>query len=350
MLPFHIGFHAMIVYPLLVDELENLRKHMDFIKRAQEVLDTEIDGLQHVRSLLDGSFEKAVRLILDCLQRGGKVVISGVGKSLQIGQKMAATFTSTGTPSVTLHPSEALHGDLGILDARDVLLALSYSGSTEELIRLLPIARRLGVRIVSITGVRDSPLARHSDAVISATVQREACPFNMAPTASTTVTLALGDALAMVLLEARGFNQDDYAKLHPGGAIGRALLTRVCDVMRTGNRMAKVMAGSRVKDAVLAMTSSKSGSVAVVDAKDKLLGIFTDGDLRRHLTDTDQITDLVIDEVMTCDPVTLHEDDLAVDILHMFEHHSIDDLVVLNNHGVVVGQVDIQDLPKFKIL
>ena len=277
-------------------------------------------------------------------------MITGVGKSLHIGQKMAATFTSTGTPSVTLHPSEALHGDLGILDGRDVLLALSYSGATEELMRLVPIARRLEASIVSITGVGDSPLARHSDAVISATVQREACPFNMAPTASTTVTAALGDALAMVLLEARGFNQDDYAKLHPGGSIGRALLTRVSDVMRTGNRMAKIKEGSRVKDAVLAMTSCKSGSVAVVDANDKLLGIFTDGDLRRHLSDSVQVTELVIDEVMTRNPVTLHEDDLAVDILQIFEHHNIDDLVVLNRHGAVVGQVDIQDLPKFKIL
>ena len=323
---------------------------MDFVERAREIIDIEIDGLQHVRSRLDGAFEQAVRLMLDRLHQGGKIVVTGVGKNLHIGQKIAATFTSTGTPSVTLHPSEAMHGDLGILAERDVLLALSYSGSTEELMSLLPIARRLGACVVSITGVPDSPLARHSDAVIPVTVEREACPFNMAPTASTTVTLAIGDALAMVMLEARGFNQDDYAKLHPGGAIGRALLTRVRDVMRVGNRTARVTGGSLVKDAVLAMTSSKSGAVAVVDAQDRLLGIFTDGDLRRHLSDTGQVTELVIDNVMTRNPITLHEDDLAVDILKIYEHHNIDDLVVLNSDGVVVGQVDIQDLPKFKIL
>ena len=323
---------------------------MDRIERAKEVLAIEADGLRSVQALIGGAFDAAVDLILARLSAGGKVVVTGVGKNLHIAQKIAATLTSTGTPAVTLHPGEAMHGDLGILDRRDVLLALSYSGATEELLAMLPLARRQGAGVVTMTGAADSPLAEHSDAVLLTTVSREACPFNLAPTASTTATLALGDALAMVLLEARGFNQDDYAKLHPGGAIGRALLLRVRDVMRTGDRLARVAAGARVRDAVLAMTSSKSGAVAVVNPDGTLAGIFTDGDLRRRLSEAEPVTERRIDEVMTPHPITLTADDLAVDILRVFESHNIDDLVVVDGDGRVVGQVDIQDLPKFKIL
>ena len=327
---------------------------MDYLERAKEVLQIEIEALLDVRGSLGEEFVCAVELLLERLRQGGKVVVTGVGKSFHIGQKMAATFTSTGSPAVTLHPSEAMHGDLGILGERDVLVALSYSGGSDELMALLPIARRRGAAILAITGHVDSPLARSSDVVVPTTVKREACPFNMAPTASTTAALALGDALAMVLLEARGFNQDDYAKLHPGGAIGRSLLLRVSDIMRTGDRLATVTAGSSVQDAVLAMTSCRAGAVAVLGEDGRLQGIFTDGDLRRHFSSAVQagapLTDLVIDHVMTRDPVTVHIDSLAVDILALYERHNIDDLMVLNDLGQVVGQVDIQDLPKLKIL
>ena len=214
---------------------------------------------------------------------------------------------------------------------------------------LIPVVRRYGVTILSLCGEPDSALAKNSDVVISVTVDREACPFNMAPTASTTATLAVGDALAMILLEARGFKKEDYAKLHPGGAIGRTLLLRVSDIMRTGERLAKVRKGSKVRDAVLAMTSARSGSVVVVDDQDHVLGIFTDGDLRRHISDPTGVGDRLIEEVMTPGPITLSKNHLAVDVLAIYEKHNIDDLIIVDEKKRLVGMVDIQDLPKFKI-
>ena len=214
---------------------------------------------------------------------------------------------------------------------------------------LIPVVRRYGVTILSLCGEADSALAKNSDVVISVTVDREACPFNMAPTASTTATLAVGDALAMILLEARGFKKEDYAKLHPGGAIGRTLLLKVSDIMRTGDRLAKVQKGSKVRDAVLAMTSARSGSVVVVDDQDRVLGIFTDGDLRRHISDPTGVGERLIDEVMTPAPITLSKNHLAVDVLAIYEKHNIDDLIIVDEKKRLAGMVDIQDLPKFKI-
>lgn len=323
---------------------------MNYLQKAKEVLDIEIAGLQKVRDGLDESFNKAVSLLLDRIQRGGKVVVSGVGKNVPIGRKIAATLTSTGCPAVFLHPSEAMHGDLGILQKNDVVLALSYSGESEELIQLVPIVKRFGLPIISLVGSRDTALAAESTVVICVAVDREACPFNMAPTASTTATLAVGDALAMVLLEARGFRKEDFAKLHPGGAIGRTLLLRVSDIMRTGDRLATVRLGATVKDAVLAMTSARAGSVAVIDDAGVLQGIFTDGDLRRHITDEQQILERKIEEVMTRHPTTVRYDHLAVDVVAIFEEKNIDDLIVVDEQNRVVGLIDIQDLPKFKIL
>jgi arabinose-5-phosphate isomerase len=322
---------------------------LKYAERAREVIDIEIAGLQKVRDGLGPSFGEAVKLILDRLGQGGKVVVCGVGKNMPIGQKIAATLTSTGCPSVFLHPSDAMHGDLGILGKLDVLLALSYSGESEELVNLIPVVKRYGVAVVSLLGETKSALAGHSDLVIPVTVDREACPFNMAPTTSTTATLAVGDALAMILLEARGFKKEDYAKLHPGGAIGRTLLLRVADIMRTGDRLAQVAKGAKVKDAVLAMTSARSGSVVVVDAKNRVAGIFTDGDLRRHITDPTRLAEQVIDDVMTPNPITLTKNHLAVDVLALFETHNIDDLIIVDEKKHLVGMVDIQDLPKFKI-
>jgi arabinose-5-phosphate isomerase len=263
---------------------------------------------------------------------------------------MVSTFNSTGTPSALLHPIEAMHCDFVLVGEKDIALALSYSGGSDELLALLPALKRRGLKIIGMTGDAASPLGQQSDLILPITVDREACPFGMAPTTSTTVTLALGDALAIVLLEARGFKKEDYAKLHPGGAIGRTLLLKVSDVMRTKDRLAKVKSGAKVKEAVLAMTGARSGCVAVVDEKEKLLGIFTDGDLRRHLIKTPDITEVAIDSVMTRNPVTLKADQLAVDILQIYEQKNIDDLIVVDDAGHIVGAVDIQDLPKLKIL
>ncbi len=323
---------------------------MNFQKRAKEVMDVEITGMEKVRDSINGNFSTAIDWILATVKNGGKVVVTGVGKNFHIGQKMVATFNSTGTPSALLHPIEAMHGDFGLVGEKDIVLALSYSGGSDELLALLPALKRRGLKIIGMTGDATSPLGQQSDLILPITVDKEACPFGMAPTTSTTVTLALGDALAIVLLEARGFKKEDYAKLHPGGAIGRTLLLKVSDVMRTSDRLAKVKSGAKVKEAVLAMTGARAGCVAVVDGNDKLLGIFTDGDLRRQLIETPDITQVSIDSVMTRNPITLKPDQLAVDILKIYEEKNIDDLMVVDDTGHIVGSVDIQDLPKLKIL
>jgi arabinose-5-phosphate isomerase len=323
---------------------------LKYVEKAQAVLDIEIAELQSVRNSLNGEFDQAVEMMLGQLAAGGKIVLTGVGKNLPIAQKIAATLTSTGSPSMVMHPSDAMHGDLGILLGRDIVIALSYSGASDELLTLLPAIRRTGVKIIALTGERDGPLARLSDALLLVKVSREACPFNIAPTASTTATLAVGDALAMVLLEARGFKREDYAKLHPGGAIGRALLLRVSDIMRTGERLASVPMGSVVRDAVLAMTRARAGSVAVVDAAGVVQGIFTDGDLRRHIDSAHSLADQPVAGLMTVNPKRLRADRLAVEVLTFFEQYNIDDLIVVDEHDKLVGMVDIQDLPKMKIL
>jgi len=320
------------------------------LDRAREVLDIEIEALQKVRGSLDASFEEAVSVILDCLRQNGKIVLTGIGKSLHIADKISATLASTGSTSVVLHPVQAVHGDLGIVTARDVLIAISYSGESDELLTLLPIVKRLNVKIVSITASRDNSLAKLSDVVIVAAVEREACPFNMAPTASTTTALAVGDALAMVLLEAQGFRKEDYARLHPGGAIGRALLLRVADILRPPDRVAKISAEAPVRDALVEMTRARAGSCAVVDDLDRVVGIFTDGDLRRHLSRRHVILDEPVKTVMTANPVTVRPEQLAVDVLAVFEKNNIDDLIVVDAQKKFIGLIDIQDLPKLKIL
>ncbi|MDF7808287.1 KpsF/GutQ family sugar-phosphate isomerase [Pontiellaceae bacterium B12219] len=324
---------------------------MDYLQRAHEVLEIETAGIQKVKADLGEGFIQAIDAILATISNGyGKVVVVGVGKNWHIGNKMAATFTSTGTPAVAMHPIEAMHGDFGILSEHDIVLAMSYSGASDELIAVLQPVKRKGVKIIALTGEMDSPLAKHADIIVSVKVEKEACPFNMAPTTSTTATLALGDAMAMVLLEARGFKIEDYAARHPGGAIGRTLLLRVADVMRTGNRCATVQSGQLVREALIAMTGAKAGCVAVTDDQQKLLGIITDGDLRRHLIETPNLTEHTVDEIMTRSPKTLTQDMLAVEILNIYEQSNIDDLVVVDDQQRVIGAVDIQDMPKLKIL
>lgn len=323
---------------------------MDSISRAREVIDIEIAGLQKVRDGLGRSFAEAVDKILAALNGGRKVVVAGIGKNLSIAEKISSTLASTGATSVVLNPSQAMHGDLGVFCHGDVLLALSYSGESQELLELVPMARRIGVCIVCITGSQDSSLARLSDVTLLAAVEREACPFNMAPTASTAAALAVGDAIAMVLIDARGFTREDYAMLHPGGAIGRSLLLRASDIMRTGDRVATVGPGATVRDAVLAMTRARSGSAAVVGDDGMLAGFFTDGDLRRLLARDISPMEMPVGEFMTRKPLSVGAAQLAVEVLNVFEKHAVDDLPVVDEAGRLVGAIDIQDLPKFKIL
>jgi arabinose-5-phosphate isomerase len=324
---------------------------MDCVARAREVIELEIRGLESVRDQIDESFAQAIRMMLTCVRNRGKIVVSGIGKSLHIGHKISATLASTGATSVVMDPAQAIHGDLGVLDPGDVLLALSYTGESEELLNIVPLVRRSGCQIIAVTSSRDNSLAKSSDVVICAAVPREACPFNMAPTTSTTGTLAVGDALAMVLLEARGVRKEDYAMLHPGGAIGRTLLLRAADIMRRDDRVPRVTPSQSVRDALLAMTRARSGSCGVVDEAGRVVGIFTDGDLRRHLSgDTLDVMNLTIDKLMTEPPVTVREHQFAVDVLRVFENHSIDDLLVVDSENRLVGAIDIQDLPKLKIL
>lgn len=323
---------------------------MNVLHRAREVISIEIDALQTVRDALGSGFESAISLMRDCLSAGHKIVVTGVGKNYHIAQKISATFASTGATSVVLNPMQAMHGDLGMVLAGDVLLALSYSGESEELLAVIPPARRLGATVVALTGSQDSRLARCSEVTIPMTVPREACPFNMAPTASTTAALAVGDALAMVLLESRGFKPEDYAKLHPGGAIGKTLLLLVSDIMRKADRIARVPETATVKDALLAMTKARAGSACVVDNDGLLVGILTDGDLRRHIVKHGNPLDSPVGSLMTTKPITVRPDQLAVDVLRVFEKHNIDDLPVTDASQRLVGMVDVVDLPKFKIM
>ncbi len=324
---------------------------MNALELARRVFDVEIEALVNVRDALDGAFESALSLFLDVLNRGGKIVLTGVGKNLPIAEKISATLASTGSTSVVLNPSQAIHGDLGILAPNDVLLVLSYSGESEEVRNLIPAVRRLGIPVVALTGNPDSELASFSRIVLLARVAREACPFNMAPTASTTAALAYGDALAMSLIEARGFKREDYAKLHPGGAIGRALLLRASDVMRGLGQLAAVLEQTCVKDVVVAMTRARGGAAFIVDADGRLKGIYTDGDFRRGMAGEGHVLlDRAVSSVMTANPVSVQPDVLAVDILRIIEQRKIDDLPVVDVDGRLVGGIDIQDLPKMKVM
>jgi arabinose-5-phosphate isomerase len=323
---------------------------MSHLARAREVFDIELAALRSVRGQLDDAFDRAVTLVVDTLQRRRKLVVIGIGKSGNIGRKIAATLTSTGSTSVVLNSVDALHGDIGVINDGDLVLALSYSGESEELVSLLPALRRFSVKLVSLTGGPKSTLARHSDVLLNVHVPKEACPFNLAPTASTTAMLVMGDALAMAVLQARGFRRQDFAKHHPAGAIGRALLLQVRDIMRRGVKNAVAAQSLSVKEALLVMTKAKSGSVSVVNARGRLTGVFTDGDLRRHMANDGEILARKLSEVMTCHPICVRDDALAVEALKIFNERNIDDLIVVNARREPVGLVDSQDLPKLKIM
>ena len=323
---------------------------MSHLSQAREVFDIELAALKAVRAQLTKSFDDAVTLLVEALQRRGKIVIVGIGKSGNVGQKIAATLTSTGSTAVILNSVDALHGDVGIVNDGDVILALSYSGESEELLNLLPALKRFSVKMISMTGNLKSSLARHSDVVLNVRVPKEACPFNLAPTSSTTAMLVMGDALAMAVLQARGFKQKDYARLHPSGAIGRAMLLRVGDIMRTGERNAVADENLAVKEALLVMTHAKSGSLSVVNARGKLIGVFTDGDFRRRVATDENLLAQALKEVMTRNPICIGENALAAEALKIFNERNIDDLIVVNAKKEPVGLVDSQDLPKLKIM
>jgi arabinose-5-phosphate isomerase len=323
---------------------------MKHLVQARKVFDIELAALKAVRAQLDKSFEIAVEMIAEALAQRAKIVVVGIGKSGNIGQKIAATLTSTGSTSIVLNSVDALHGDLGIIADGDMILALSYSGESDELLNLLPALKRFSVKIISFTGNLKSSLAKHSDISINVKIPREACPFNLAPTSSTTAMLVMGDALAMAVLQARGFKQKDYARLHPSGAIGRAMLLKVGDIMRTGNRNAVADENLPVKEALLVMTRAKSGSLSVVNARGKLAGVFTDGDFRRHMAGDDHLLLRPLKKVMTRNPICIRCEALAVEALKVFNERNIDDLIVVNARREPVGLVDSQDLPKLKIV
>ncbi len=313
-------------------------------------MDTEIDGLRTAQAALGDDFLATVKLILEVLDNGGKIVVTGVGKNLHIAEKLSATLASTGSTSVVMNPIQAMHGDLGMIAENDVLLALSFSGESDEVIKLIPAVRRLGIRIIGMVGNPDCTLARLSDVVLCVRIGKEACPFGMAPTTSTTATMAVGDALAMVLIEARHFNKEKYARLHPAGVIGRALVLRVKDIMRTGERQAQLPLTATVMDAIMAMTTAKSGAALVAHPDGRLAGIFTDGDLRRLLSEGKDIIHCPVDAVMTHKPISVTDEAFAIDVLRIFEKYKIDDLPVVNAEDKLVGYVDIQDLPKMKVM
>lgn len=320
------------------------------LERAREVFDIEIAGLQFLRDHLNGEFSELVECCMSTLDKGGKIVFTGIGKSGYIGKKIAATMSSIGSPAVFMHPVEALHGDLGMLQKDDLLVALSYSGETEELLVILNPAKRLGIKIAAVTGNGSSRLAEFSDITVNMAVPQEACPFNLAPTTTTTALLALGDALAMVLLEVRGFTRENYGMLHPGGAIGRAVTTRIRDIMRSGERLALVRPGDTVKDALLKITASRSGAAIIVDEGNRLLGIFTDGDFRRRAEHGLEVLARPVGEVMTPNPVRVLADSLAVEALKILEEKRINAIIAVDQDNVVTGLVDVQDLPRIKLM
>ena len=314
---------------------------------AREVLEIEAAAITALIERLDERFLVAVRLLLNCR---GRVVVTGVGKSGQIGRKVASTMASTGTPAFFVHPGEASHGDLGMITRDDVMVALSYSGESEELATILPLVKRLGVPLVALTGNSQSTLARLADVVLDTSVEKEACPLNLAPTASTTVALALGDALAIALLDARGFGHEDFARAHPAGALGRRLLTHVRDVMRVGDDAPVVLEGAGLVEAVLEISRKRMGMTAIVDSSHHLVGIFTDGDLRRSLERGIDLHATSVDAVMTRNPRTIRPEALAAAAVELMEEHKLTQLPVVDADGVVVGALNIHDLFRARVL
>lgn len=316
---------------------------MNSIKRAKEVFDIEAQAIKDLKPRLNQYFERALEIIL---KTKGRVIVSGMGKTGIIAQKFSATLASTGTPSLFLHTAEAIHGDLGKVTADDVVIVLSNSGSTEEMKQLVPILKKIGSKIISLTGNIKSVLAKYSDVVIDVSVRKEACPLGLAPTASTTAALAMADALAVCLLELKGFKAEDFAFFHPGGSLGRQLLLKVEDIMRKGDFNPVVNEDKKISEVLYKITKARAGSAAIVNKKGILTGIFTDGDLRRHLEVDPNLSSRIVRGIMTKNPTTVTVDMLAAEAMRIMKEKKIDELPVLDKNNRPVGLLDVQDLLK----
>jgi len=317
------------------------------LELGRKTLEIEASAVLALKERLDESFVKSVECVLNIR---GRVVVMGMGKSGHIATKIAATLASTGTPAMFVHPAEASHGDLGMITSQDVVLALSNSGETEEITRLLPLIKRLSVPLIAITGNLTSTLGREATLVINSSVEKEACPLNLAPTASTTAQLAVGDALAVALLDARGFKSDDFAASHPAGALGRKLLTHVCDIMRTQDQVPHVGPNVSMNDLLKEMSKKGLGATAIVDTKGMPIGIFTDGDLRRLIEKGVSLKDLSAKDVMKNGPQTINQNALAVDVVSIMESQSINTLLVVDSSGVLCGALNTNDLMRAKVI
>ena len=323
---------------------------MDHLSKARRVIQMEIEELENLLNRIDENFSHAINVLKTTINAGHKFVVIGVGKCHNIGHKIAATLNSTGAPAVVLNSQNALHGDLGIVSNGDTVLALSYSGETNEILDLLPALRRFKINLISITGNTDSSLGRNSDIILNTKVNREACPLNLAPTSSTTVMLVLGDALAMTLLESRGFVKEDFAKLHPGGSLGRTLLTKVSDIMRTGDKFCTLSPETNLQSTLEKMTRARSGAAVIISASEGLQGILTQGDFVRSIQKDSDILDKPVSEFMTKDLITIQENRLAVEAIQVIGDNRIDDLVVIDETGKPIGLVDSQDLSRMKLV
>ena len=317
------------------------------LAQARTALDIEAQAIQRLAQRLDARFAQAVQLALECQ---GRIVVTGMGKSGHIGRKIAATLASTGAPAMFVHPAEASHGDLGMITRHDVVLAISNSGESEELTAILPLIKRMGVPLLGMTGQPDSSLGRHADVVLDTSVEKEACPHNLAPTASTTVQLALGDALAIALLNARGFRPDDFARSHPGGALGRRLLTLVSDVMRSGNAVPRVGPEATLSELMREISAKGLGASAIVNPQQQPIGIFTDGDLRRLIESGSDLRSVRAADIMHPQPRTITASALAAQAAELMETHRINSLLVVNSAGELCGAVNNHDLMRAKVI
>ncbi|TNF66119.1 MAG: KpsF/GutQ family sugar-phosphate isomerase [Gammaproteobacteria bacterium] len=314
---------------------------MDYLSNAREVFTIETDAINQVKKSLDQQFVEACEILFNVK---GRVIVIGMGKSGHIGNKIAATLASTGTPSFFIHPAEAAHGDFGMITKDDIIVAISNSGNTEEIIKLLPLISRLNIPLISITGNKNSMLAKSATVNLDIHVNKEACPHNLAPTASTTVTLVLGDALAIALLKARGFTEEDFAFSHPAGTLGKRLILRVKDLMKTGDKIPKVAPKTSLEEAIITITEKGLGMTTVVDDKNHLLGIFTDGDLRRIFASGYDIKTTPIANIMIKTPKIITENDMATKAVHMMESYKITSLVVINDKREILGIIHMHDL------
>lgn len=312
-----------------------------FLAHGRDVIAIEAAAVNALADRLGDAFERACEICLDCR---GRVVVVGMGKSGHIGGKIAATLASTGTPAFFVHPGEASHGDLGMITGQDAVLAISNSGETSEILTILPLIKRLGVPLISLTGNPDSTLATNADVNLDVSVAKEACPLNLAPTASTTATLAMGDALAVALLEARGFTAEDFARSHPGGSLGRRLLLHVADLMHTGDAIPRVAPDVTLSEALVEMTRKGLGMTAIVDEDSRVLGVFTDGDLRRTLDRRLDVHTTAVAEVMTRGGKTIHPEELAAEALKLMDDHKINALLVVDESELLVGALNMHDL------